>query len=309
MKILFTGASSFTGFWFVHELIKNGHQVTAVFRHSLADYEGIRRERIKQLIPLCKSVFSCSFGSNSFLNLIEEEKNWDFLCHHAADVTNYKSADFDYVKALGNNTYNLRTVLQKLLQRGCQGVLLTGSVFEQNEGKGSDNLRAVSPYGLSKGLTADVFRFTCSSLDMPLAKFVIPNPFGPFEEMRFTSFLIQTWQSGKIAEVKTPDYVRDNIHVSLLAKAYRWFLEKGGESYRVCHPSGYVENQGAFTQRFAREMQRRLGIPCEFQLHQQSDFPEPKVRFNTDPIDGLQLGWKEEGAWDELAKYYQKVHK
>ncbi len=31
MKILFTGASSFTGFWFAKELAAAGHEVFAVF--------------------------------------------------------------------------------------------------------------------------------------------------------------------------------------------------------------------------------------------------------------------------------------
>ena len=34
-----------------------------------------------------------------FLALIAEE-GWDLLCHHGADVTNYKSPDFDTVAAL-----------------------------------------------------------------------------------------------------------------------------------------------------------------------------------------------------------------
>ena len=32
----------------------------------------------------------------SFLALIRES-GWDILCHHAADVTNYKSPDFDTI--------------------------------------------------------------------------------------------------------------------------------------------------------------------------------------------------------------------
>ena len=32
MKILFTGASSFTGYWFIRELAAAGHEVTAIFR-------------------------------------------------------------------------------------------------------------------------------------------------------------------------------------------------------------------------------------------------------------------------------------
>ena len=75
-------------------------------------------------------------------------------------------------------------------------VVLTGSVFEQREGAGTEGLRAVSPYGLSKGLTADVFSYFTELLGMKLGKFVIPNPFGPLEEPRFTSYLIHNWFQG-----------------------------------------------------------------------------------------------------------------
>jgi len=49
-------------------------------------------------------------------------------------------------------------------------------------------LAAFSPYGLSKGLTAQAFRYWCGALDVPLGKFVLPNPFGPFEEPRFCHY-------------------------------------------------------------------------------------------------------------------------
>ena len=53
-----------------------------------------------------------------------------------------------------------------------------------------------------------------------LGKFVIPNPFGPLEEPRFTHYLAKKWFAKEVAIVNTPLYVRDNIHVSLLAKSY-----------------------------------------------------------------------------------------
>ena len=65
---------------------------------------------------------------------------------------------------------------------------MTGSVFEQDEGVGNAPMAAFSPYGLSKGLTAQAFRYGCGTLDVPLGKFVIPNPFGPFEEPRFCHY-------------------------------------------------------------------------------------------------------------------------
>ena len=56
--------------------------------------------------------------------------------------------------------------------------MLTGSVFEQNEGAGEPPLVAFSPYGLSKGLTAEVVRHRCREFGIRYGKFVIPNPFG-----------------------------------------------------------------------------------------------------------------------------------
>jgi nucleoside-diphosphate-sugar epimerase len=309
MKMLFTGGSSFTGYWFISELKKAGHEVVATFRGTPEKYDGVRKERVDRLLPLCRPVFECSFGSESFIKLIEEE-NWDLLSHHAADVTDYKSPDFDVPEALKNNTLNLPTVLKALKQKGCGRVLLTGSVFEQDEGTGSEGLRAFSPYGLSKGLTAEVFRYHTGMAGIKLAKFVIPNPFGPYEEPRFTAYLIRSWYEGKTPTVSTPAYVRDNIHVSLLAKAYAHYTGtlKEDASFEKLNPSGYIETQGAFAERFADEMRKRLSIPCELKLAEQTEFPEPRERVNTDVPDHHLLGWDETKAWDELAEYYRSVY-
>ncbi len=219
MKILFTGASSFTGFWFVKNLAAAGHEIVCPVTGGLEQYAGIRRERVEKLKPLCRFVAQSPFGSENFLKLAGAEK-FDLLCHHAALVTNYKSADFDVLSALQNNTLNLRAVL-KVLQ--CP-VVLTGTFFENDEGVGDEPRRAFLPYGLSKGLTFQFFRYYCHEAGVPLGKFVIPHPFGPFEEPRFTAFLMKNWEAGKAVEVKTPDYLRDNIHADLVAAVYARFV-------------------------------------------------------------------------------------
>lgn len=306
MKILFTGASSFTGHWLIRELASAGHEVVATFRRRPEEYaDQPRRARVELVTKLCRPVCGCAFGDDAFLRLVREQAPWDMLCHHAADVTDYKSADFDVVGAVRNNTNNLPAVLDGLAAGGCRRVLLTGSVFENDEGAGSQGLPAFSPYGLSKGLTAQVFRYYTGIREMGLGKFVIPNPFGPYEEPRFTAYLIRTWKQGKTPSVSTPAYVRDNIHVTILAKAYRWFVDQVPEcGFRRFNPSGYVETQGAFARRFAAEMAPRLGIPCPVELKPQTDFPEPRVRINTDLLDATALAWDEAQAWDEIATHY-----
>lgn len=310
MKILFTGGSSFTGFWIIQELVASGHIVTALFRHQPQEYsDEVRRQRVMLASKLCRPVYGCSFGDASFLSLIGEG-GWDLFCHHAADVTNYRSPDFDTIGAVRNNTHNLSTVLQALASTGCGKVLLTGSVFEGGEGAGSQGLPDFSPYGLSKALTAQVFRYYCDRVGLSLGKFVIPNPFGPYEEPRFTAYLMRSWLNGETPVCSSPAYIRDNIPVSLLAKSYTWFAQNLADTPRFTriNPSGYIESQGAFTVRMAQEMRSRLNMPCHVELKKQTEFPEPRVRINMDLLDADALGWDESLAWDDLAIYYQRLH-
>lgn len=306
MQILFTGASSFTGFWFVKALHQAGHKVWAILRKQPKEYEGIRKKRVEMLLNYCEPIYQVEFGSEKMLHLFKEH-SFSLLAHHAADVTNYKSPDFDCVQALANNTHNLVPLLTTMKQHGCNHLLLTGSIFEQREGAGKEELPAVSPYGLSKGLTSDLFRFYTAREEIKLAKFIIPNPFGPFEELRFTTYIVQQWMKGKVARCDYPNFVRDNIHVSLLAKAYAQYADDfvKGKAAPKKAPCGYPESQGAFTKRFAKEISARLAIPCPVEMPENHPFPEPEVRINTDVLDKSLLRWKESDAWDELADYYR----
>jgi UDP-glucose 4-epimerase len=304
MKILLTGASSFTGYWFAKELASAGHEVFAVFRqHEYADE--LRQARVKALTEICRPIYDTSFGDDKFIGLIKSA-SWDLLCHHASEVTNYKSQDFDVTAAVESNTHRLPLMLDLLRDAGCSKSVLTGSVFENDEGVGSFPLNAFSPYGLSKGLTWQIFRYYAQSRQVSIGKFVIANPFGPYEEPRFTHYLIKNWFAGTRPVVNTPSYVRDNIHVSLLAKAYVRFVSTLASGVSRINPSGYVESQGSFAQRLADEMRGRTGLKCEVELKAQSDFSEPRIRINTDLADAKTLNWTESIAWDELAEFYSR---
>lgn len=307
LRILFTGATSFTGMWFVEKLADDGHDVVAAIRGPSESYCGLRAERLGRLAGRCSFAWNLPFGTAEFLGLIGREKPFDLLCHHAAEVKDYKSPDFDVAAAVASNGRALPAVLDTLRNTGCRRVVLTGSVFEADEGSGSAPLRAFSPYGLSKTLTAQLFRRETGQHGFALGKFVIPNPFGPYEEPRFTDYLMNCWKNGKVAKINTPAYVRDNIPVSLLAAAYAHFaagLPLAGFS-RI-NPSFYAETQGTFAQRFAAEMRGRLDILTPVELADQTDFPEPAIRINTDTLRGAEFGWSEQAFWDDVAGYYAR---
>jgi nucleoside-diphosphate-sugar epimerase len=307
VKVLLTGASSFTGYWFARALHEAGVHVVASLRAAAASYrEGARAERVKRLRSVAEIVDEAPFGSDRFLDLAKAS-GYDLLCHHAARVGDYRSPDFDIAGALADNTRNLRAALDALARGGLEGVALTGSVFEQDEGAGEAPLAAFSAYGLSKGLTAAVVGHRCREFGLRYAKFVIPNPFGPLEEPRFCAYLIRAWRKGETARVNTPLYVRDNIHISLLARAYAKFVGEAaaGEGRAKLNPSGYVESQGAFAERFAAAMRPRLAMDCRLELAAQTDSSEPLMRVNTDSTARYVGGFDEAKAWDEAAAGYR----
>ena len=301
MRVLLTGASSFTGMWFASALAAGGHEVCCTLRSS--SYEGVRGRRVEHLRAVCETVEGVEFGDARFLELLRGER-WDLLCHHAATVDGYRDPGFDVPGALRANTRSASAVVEAVPR-----VLLTGSVFEPGEGEGDPELRAFSPYGLSKRFTADTFAYCCSVAGVSFGKLVVPNPFGPLEEERYTTGLVRAWLRGEPGVCRTPGHVRDNIHVSLLAAAFADFagrLPEGGWSGTL-GPSGYRESQGDFTRRFAREIGDRLGLATPVQELAGQVSTEPAVRLNRDLIDLESLGWSERTAWNDLAEYYSTL--
>lgn len=303
MNILLTGASSFTGYWFARALHNDGHMLVMPLRGPKDDYlQQPRAMRVRSLSSLGEILWDCPFGSPRFLEATKE-RPIDILCHHAATVANYRSDDFDIADAVRQNTHNISSLLRGMPL--LRAVILTGSVFEENEGAGTHPLRAFSPYGISKGATASIFDFWCHKLNVSLGKFVIPNPFGPYEEPRFVRYLMQCFLKGEAAALQTPKYIRDNIHVDLLALRYLAFCNEmaADQVARKCNPSGYVESQEAFALRVAREVSKRLSRECRVAKSTQADFSEPLIRINTEPAEQV-VEWSEEKAWDALVDFY-----
>ena len=186
--------------------------------------------------------------------------------------------------------------------------MLTGTFSERDEGLSSRKLGTdVSTYNLSKRLTYEFFRFHCQTEGFALGKFVLPNPFGAFEDPRFTAYLMKNWLTGRRPGCNTPHYIRDNMFGSLLALVYVRFLEQLSSDTQLTRlaPSGFVSSQGDFALKVASEMESRLGIPCPLDLAERHDFIEPRVRINTDRIDADSYGFNEAEAWDEMASYYK----
>lgn len=314
LSILFTGASSFTGYWFVRALALQGHRVVAPLRRTCGDYEalgGARAERVKLLAQYVAAVEDCPLGSTSFLQLCADEK-FDLFCHHAAVVGDYKSAQFDVEAAVASNTHRLEEALMMLKTGGARAMLLTGSSFEAGMGEGTPPLDAFSPYAISKTRTAEIAAMLCQKLGLTFGRYIIPNVFGPLQEPRFYDHILQSWAKGETVTLTAPNLVRDHVPVDLLALFYVSYAEQvvEGAAPLLCLPSCYAEAMDKFAERLANEMRKRTDLACAFKQANkiQSFYAEPEKRINTMPARALTPKWREATFWDDLARYYFPNH-
>lgn len=300
MKILMTGVTSFTGMWFAKKLTEAGHEIIATLQNNKNEYKDLKFKRLKMLEGQnIKFIENCSFGDEKFISFIDS--SIDSLNHHGANVKNYKSLDFDFIEATRENTNNIKKVLDSCKKNEVKQIVLTGSVFEQDEGLGSIPKSAFSPYGLSKGLTYQIFKYWSEHYSLTLKKFIIANPFGPYEESRLCQYLISKWKNDEIPHVSTPSYIRDNIHVEKLAEEYLKYTTDSKFIHKERYgPSGYIESQGDFVRRFASEINKRLCLKTQFTIDNEHAIDEPMIRINSH--DNININ--DEKYWDSLANYY-----
>jgi UDP-glucose 4-epimerase len=307
MKILFTGSSSFTGYHFIENLIKNGHDVIITFSRGKKYYlkeDNNRSKRVKTLLEKYDCNFNIDFSKKSSLKFIKKIKNIDIFCHHFADTKDYKSNIFNMYSALENNTNLVEELIISLKKRGLKDYIYTGSYFEPKDDFDED-YSSFSPYGLSKNLTGKVIRHYCYYHNIRYKKFIIPNPFGELEdENRLPTIIAKAWQKNIDFEIKHPKYIRDNIPINLLAKSYVNFLEKRNIYY--FSPSFYRLSNEHFVKIFSFEMRKRTNLSCSYYLSN-AKYEEPMKKVNQEKIKLYQFKLSKKIIWDNLINYYLKV--
>lgn len=307
-KVLFSGASSFTGLHFVEALVAAGATISATFtRPRMADYQDpIVQLRLQRVLARVQPVWGVVFGDQRWLELVADQ-NFDLVCCHGARVGDYRSQEFSVEEAVAADTRSLDPMLELLARRKSGTVLLTGTYFERNEGEGTRPLRAFSPYGEAKSQTAARFQDRCAAYQIPLGKYVLPNPFGPLEKPNFSSYLARNWLAGLTPEVRTPDTIRDNLPVTALAEDYAHTacrLLRERPAFLKRNPSGGRESNLAFARRLASMLEPHLHQKCPVRpaAGRGGQHPpgEPAERYNTDLLPPVSASF-----WEILAHYYR----
>jgi UDP-glucose 4-epimerase len=306
-RVLLTGVSSFTGYWFAKVLSEYGYSICCPLPREERQYEGLKKERLDSLPQEVEVVYDSPFGSSGFLGLLDSRI--DALCLHGSYVSGYNQSDFSASEAIRQNLYNAEAVLAKAKTSGCSRVIWTSSVFEDAVELDDSKLGTYPVwyrYALSKKLSGLAFRSLCFESDIGFSRFVITNPFGPLEDPKLCRLMANAVIQQKVFEVRTPHYVRDMIHVRHLAEAYIHLLRLliSGQDCPELRPGEYSGNLGDFAQIFVSEISKRLGKPCRVERSDSMVFNEPLSLINETHVSSLVKVYDPNDRWDELAAFY-----
>jgi nucleoside-diphosphate-sugar epimerase len=301
-RVLFTGLSSFTGYWFTEKLAEKGYEVAGCLSHNKSDYNSDQTERLNILNSSIRIEENVSFGSESFLQLISDFKPEVFSFHHAL-VTGYKDPSFNVDNAISNNLNNYQEVIKKLTESGCKQIIMTRSIFEKGLGK-TDVQSDISHYGQSKRKTFEMFSQAVPN-NIKLRSFVICNPVGRYEGNNLTSYLIKCWIEGKTASLMQPKLVRDFVPIDLLSNSYTQFIEANEQMIIPSHlPVSnyeYARKIGDITRKL-----KNIQTPIDT-INEQYNQNESFFRTGIDKVDFNNKD-QEELFWEEFVNHIWDRH-
>ncbi|MCS6778803.1 MAG: NAD-dependent epimerase/dehydratase family protein [Geminicoccaceae bacterium] len=304
MRALFTGVSSFTGAWFARALAAAGFAVVGLHRRALDAYALPERRRLALVAGSTRLAHTPSLADPAVARRLAAERA-QLLCLHGAEVGDHRAARFDVAGVLERTCAGLGELLDRFARSGGRAVLVTGSIFEADEGRGSAPLRAFNRYGLAKTLIWQTIRFEVERRGLALGKFVIAHPVGPLDKPTgLVPDLLAAWRRGEPAFLRRPHLIRDFLPVDGLALAYAAAARRLLEEERPIHlvPSFWPERVADFARRLAAALAPRLGLACAIL---EADPPEPSeepvARVGLHHLDFLAPAWDPERFWDGIA--------
>ena len=285
-RCLITGATSFSGIWFTKAMLDAGIECIAISRNT-GSYSRIVETRLNWIRK---------YYPNFQLTTLEKLRgsvNVDVVCLHGTATFDYRNPNFDIDSAV-QSTLEISRVIHNKFQEALY--VHTGTFSEPNESIGNNAL-SFNPYSTSKNLIYNLHKSLVT--DGQLLKYVMPNPFGPLENHKFTGYLIQQWAIGVKPLIKAPNYVRDNVPIDLLSAHYVQTLINFTKDLnpKTIWPSKYIESNLAFAKRYANIFNELTGFPTPIDAILSHEFKEPRIRVNKDYCEDIVSNWSESNSW------------
>ena len=190
MKVLFTGSSSFTGYYFLKEINKNKIKTFAVFSREKKEYKKIFQKEIlnskmRYIVP-CKKV---NFGSKKYIDIIKKE-NINVICFHHFIVGNLNNK-YDFNKNLKKLLQNIEEVIFQLSLNKNSSIIYTSSVYQKiSSSRKYLNDKSRINYGYTKLILSQILKYMCKKYKIKFINFELQNPIGKFEKENSLPFYI-----------------------------------------------------------------------------------------------------------------------
>ena len=189
MRVLLTGATSFTGAYIAKALKSQGIDLFVSSTRDTCDWNQLENLRW-QFCELKKEnlIEKAPLDSFNFLECIENIKPEVFI-NHGAPVGNFRSPEFSLERFKREVCESLDQVFSKLKLNGAKTVIHSGSEFEDQIPD-----REASRYTEAKKLQWNYVREYGQKYSIKVIRVAIPNPFGPLEsESKLLPRLIKAW--------------------------------------------------------------------------------------------------------------------
>lgn len=306
MKILFTGISSFTGFWIANYFANKGYTIDAVLtKKTIRQYDSLRSERLSKLSDNINLIFDCKFGDNKFISLIRSNQ-YEIIIHHASNVNNYNSDSFDWQLAINENTNNIEIVIEEIASNSNTIFAYSSTVFEKG---GISKDQPINKYAFSKKISKEIIKFFCVKYNIKFTQIYITNPFGPLEDLKLNHHILSSWKKNTDVVIKTPKYIRDFIPVDLLAISYFEHivsLQTSNNLISSYSPSGYKMKISDYLNFLSNKLYQLIGDKKEFKTEDQINFSEP-IELVNDSNVLLNAIWNEKEFWVQYFNYYKFI--
>ena len=302
-NILFTGVTSFSGFYFVKKMSENKNfRVFCILTKNRTSYDFLRKKRI-DLISKKKNVhliFNIKFGDRNFIKLLKKVF-FNIICFHHSYTKNFSSdKKFNFLKSLKENLNNVEQVFNHISKKST--IIISNSYFQKSLKK---KYNSFSKYGTSKDITYETYKQFCNLNRIKYKSIFINNPWGVLEGKKLNYYLIKSWFEQRKTIIKYPLYIRDNINIEQLSKKYNKIVLSKSLT-KEYYPTGYCSSNKVFVEALRGEFEKFFKIKTKVKYLKNSKYNEPLIRTNSKKIT-KKVKFKEK--LDDYFKYYYDLFK
>ncbi|MBN23300.1 MAG: hypothetical protein CL678_18590 [Bdellovibrionaceae bacterium] len=296
LKVAVTGVSSFSGSWIARHLAKSSHQVFGLLSQKKDSYQGIQKIRMDWVGNQIEWVEAVPAESSRMTEWILQTQP-EVWIHHHHPMDQYRSLDYSMEKVQRVAIKPLHEIIKALKAVKCKKIVYSGTFFEPGEGK-QPLKQSSTPYAQSKYQVWQEIKKQSIDSDLTLSKILIPNPFGPGENMdRLLPLMMRHSIEESIFSIRTPCSKSDFFPISELTKCYQEEVET--LEARIMRPSGGSMTVKAFVEMVNQQwIVNTLGWkPVQVQFGS-----EIGNSYEQDPADFREIHW--DHVWKEFYEIY-----